>query len=489
MVAHDEHCVVIRGSVLRELGRFHGFRAVSEQVAKDEQLIETLLARSLQGIAKMIGGRVNVTEDCDLHGASSTRSLLQLELRGPPLPKIADRLKPYTSPPPVSSCGSGNADRKARVDTGKKVLIVGSFAPSLTRFRGPLITAMVEHGHTVVAAAPDIDQETGDALRKIGAHVREIPLRNVSLNPMALVRSLRAMRALIRQERPDVLISYTIKPVIVAALAGRAEKVGTIVSLITGAGYAFTGGRELKRLLSRAAASLLYRIALKRSDVIVFQNPDDERLFRDLGLVPRHRETFMVNGSGVDLAHFSPVPVPDGTSFLMIARLLKDKGIREFAEAAKRLKEVHPEIPITLVGDFDPSPDSLSREALDELVRCGIDYQGHVADVRPMIAACSVYVLPSYREGTPRSVLEAMAMGRAIITTDAPGCRETVRDGQNGFLVRPRDADSLYEAMIRFIDEPGLARKMGEESRRLAETKYDVAKVNAKLLRYAGLSC
>lgn len=223
--------------------------------------------------------------------------------------------------------------------------------------------------------------------------------------------------------------------------------------------------------------------------MIIFQNQDDQALFRRLRLVSRGRETHVINGSGVDLDRFSPMPVPEGASFLMIARLLKDKGIREFAEAAERLKARHPEIPITLVGDFDPSPDSLSREALDELIRCGIDYKGHLADVRPAIAASSVYVLPSYREGTPRSVLEAMAMGRAIITTDAPGCRETVRPGENGFLVRPRDAGSLYEAMMRFVDEPAFARRMGEASRKLAEAKYDVKQVNANLLRYAGLSC
>jgi glycosyltransferase involved in cell wall biosynthesis len=375
------------------------------------------------------------------------------------------------------------------MDRVNKILVVGSYAPSLIRFRGPLIAEMVQQGHSVVAAAPDINEETAAALRDLGAKPREILVRNVSLNPSALLRSFRAMRKLIREERPDLLLAYTIKPVIVAALAGRAERVRKIVSLITGAGYAFTGGREPKRLVSRVAAALLYRPALKRSDVIIFQNPDDEALFRRLRLVPRGRATHIVNGSGVDLAHFSPEPLPKATSFLMIARLLKDKGIREFAQASKRLKAAYPEVPVTLVGDLDPSPDSLSRAELDELVRCGIDYKGYLNDVRAAIANCSVYVLPSYREGTPRSVLEAMAMGRAIITTDAPGCRETVRNAENGFLVRPRDAESLYRAMLRFIETPELAVEMGQASRKLAEEKYDVRQVNADLLRYAGLSC
>lgn len=365
--------------------------------------------------------------------------------------------------------------------------MLGSYAPSLIVFRGPLIGDMARRGHEVIAAAPSISGETAAKLEGLGAEPLDVPLVNASLNPLALLRSLNELRRIIRARRPDVIIAYTIKPVILAALAGRAERVSKIVALITGVGYAFTGGREIKRLVSRAAASLLYRLALARSDVIIFQNPDDEALFRSLRLVPRGRQTQRVNGSGIDLDFFAPAPLPPGASFLMIARLLRDKGIREFAEAAKRLKALHPEVPIAFVGYLDPSPDSLSQGELDELIRCGIEFKGQLADVRPAIAQCSVYVLPSYREGTPRSVLEAMAMGRAIITTDAPGCRETVRDGENGLLVPPRDSDALYEAMLRFVEEPELAARMGPASRRLAEEKFDVHEVNAQLLGYAGL--
>jgi glycosyltransferase involved in cell wall biosynthesis len=346
---------------------------------------------------------------------------------------------------------------------------------------------MIKAGHTVTAAAPNMDAATSEKLRSMGAQPVDVPLSNASLSPRGLVKSLAAVRALIREKSPDVVLGYTIKPVILSAIAGRAEGV-RVVSLITGAGYAFTGGLEPKRIISRAVASLLYRIALTRSDVVIFQNRDDEKLFRDLRLVSRNRETHIVNGSGIDLRHFAPAPLPEKPAFLMIARLLKDKGIREFAEAAKRLKAEHPKVEISLVGFRDPSPDSLPKEELDELIRCGIDFKGHLADVRPAIAECSVYVLPSYREGTPRSVLEAMAMGRAIITTDVPGCRETVRDGETGFLVKARDAKSLHDAMERFVDEPSLATTMGAKSRRYAEEKYDVVEVNAKLLHLMGLS-
>jgi glycosyltransferase involved in cell wall biosynthesis len=389
-----------------------------------------------------------------------------------------------------SASEAGESGAGGKTASPRRVLIVGSFAPSLINFRGPLIAAMIERGHSVVAAAPAMDDETAAALRKIGAEPRELPLSNVSMNPFGLRASVAALRTLIREIRPDVLLAYTIKPVIAAAFAGRAEKVETIVSLITGAGYAFTPGWEMKRLVSRAAAYLLYRAALRRSDVVIFQNPDDERFFQRSGMVPRGGCTHVVNGSGVDLEQFSPRPLPAGASFLMIARLVKDKGAREFAEAASRIKALYPDIPIALAGPFDPSPDSLRREELDALVRSGIDYKGALSDVRPAIADCSVFVLPSaYREGTPRTVLEAMAMGRAIVTTDMPGCRDTVVEGVNGFLIPPRDADALCRAMMRFVEEPSRAEAMGKQSRRLAEEKYDVRTVNADLLRYAGLSC
>ena len=371
--------------------------------------------------------------------------------------------------------------------TSKTVLLLGSYAPSLVRFRGPLIAAMAARGHSVVAAAPAIDSRTATELRRLGAEPRELPLTNASLNPSSVLQSLSALKGLLAVVRPDVLIGYTIKPVILGAIAGRAARVPTIVSLITGVGYAFTQGRELKRRMSRAIASRLYRMALARSTAIVFQNPDDEALFRRLGLVSSGAKVHRINGSGIDLDFFGPEPLPERTSFLMIARLLKDKGIREFAEAARRLKAEHPDVSIALVGRLDPSPDSLTRSELEELTRHGIDFKGELDDVRPVICDCSVYVLPSYREGTPRSVLEAMAMGRAIITTDAPGCRETVHDGENGLLVPPRDAAALHSAMLRFVRDPGLAGRMGPVSRRIAEEKFDVHSVNAKLLEIAGL--
>lgn len=374
-----------------------------------------------------------------------------------------------------------------KMSAGKRVMIFGSYAPSLINFRGPLISAIVERGHTVIAVAPAISSEMAAAINALGAVPQELHVANQSLNPAAMVRAGTELRRLIRLHRPDVLISYTIKPVVLGAIAAAMEQVPRIISLITGAGYAFTGGREPKRLISRLFATQLYRLALTRSDCVVFQNRDDEELFRRTGMIRGDQNVCRINGSGVDTGHFAPVPLPSRPSFLMISRLLKDKGIREFAAAAERLKAKHANVPIHLVGYLDASPDSISEAELGQICASGVHFHGHLADVRPAIAACSVYVLPSFREGTPRTVLEAMAMGRAIITTDAPGCRETVKDGVNGFLVPPRDTQALYNAMEKFVSEPALAARMGKESLRIAKAKYDVHRVNRHLMRIAGL--
>ena len=222
---------------------------------------------------------------------------------------------------------------------------------------------------------------------------------------------------------------------------------------------------------------------------MIFQNPDDQTLFRQLGLLQPGKPTLVVNGSGIDLASYTVAQLPSGPMhFLLIARLLGDKGLREYALAAQCIKAIHPDVQFSVVGWIDENPNAINQIELDAWVKAGtFNYLGRLQDVRPAIAQCSVYVLPSYREGTPRSVLEAMAMGRPIITTDAPGCRETVVEGVNGFLVPVQSADALVQAMLRFVNDPALASRMGLRSRQLAEDKYDVHKVNAEMLQAMGL--
>lgn len=367
---------------------------------------------------------------------------------------------------------------------GLSVMVLGSYAPSLINFRGPLIAAMVARGWTVTAVAPEIDDRTAAALRALGAEPVDIALSRTGMNPLADLGYFQRLKALMQARRPDALVAYTAKPVIWGALAAKSAGVRAVVLLITGLGLAFTdgAGSPLKRAVARFAAAFLYRRALPVADKVLFQNPDDRDLFLQHGLIAASDRIGLTSGSGIDLDLFRPAPVPAAPAFLMVARLLGAKGVREYAAAAIRLKARWPDVPFRLAGYIDPGPDSVRQEELDGWIAQGLDYLGPLDDVRPALAACSVYVLPSWREGTPRSVLEAMATGRAVVTTDAPGCRETVADGRNGFLVPLRDPDRLAEAMERFITEPGLAVRMGADSLTLVREKFDVHKVNAVIL-------
>lgn len=368
-------------------------------------------------------------------------------------------------------------------------MLVASFPESVLTFRGALISTMLSSGLSVHVAAPGLVQGTTvrSSLEGMGVEVHDIPLSRTGTDPTADLKLVYHLYRLVREIKPEVMLGYTIKPVIYGTLAGWLARVPRRYALVTGLGYAFTGSRRgiLTGLIQR-----LYRLALGRADKVFFQNPDDQSLFRDSGIVPPGKPSFVVNGSGVDVAAFQVTPLPGSPIvFLMIARLLGDKGVREYAAAAAHVRTLHPTARFGLVGWIDENPDAIVQGELDAWITSGaLEFYGKLSDVRPAIAASTVYVLPSYREGTPRTVLEAMAMGRPIITTDAPGCRETVIDGDNGFLVPVKSVDALVEAMLKFIEDPTLAPRMGKRSRQIAEDKYDVHKVNAVMLREMGIT-
>ncbi|MGA0582324.1 MAG: glycosyltransferase family 4 protein [Castellaniella sp.] len=368
-----------------------------------------------------------------------------------------------------------------------KLLLVGGFAESLLNFRGALIEDLLRAGVEVHVAAPGLsDGVLSQALRDRGAIPHDIPLQRTGMNPASDLLALHGLWRLMRDLRPDVFLGYTIKPVIYGLLAARMAGVKRRYALITGLGYAFLDQpKGLKARVVSGAARGLYRVALLGAHRVFFQNPDDQALFRALGILGKRVESVVVNGSGVDVRHFAQALVPEsGVVFLMIARLLGAKGVREYAQASSRLRSEFPSVVFRLAGWIDGGPDSISADELAAWVNQGhVEYLGKLADVRPALRECSVYVLPSYREGTPRTVLEAMAIGRAVVTTDAPGCRETVIDGVNGYLVPVGSGDGLADAMRRFLVEPSLARKMGEQSRRMVEERYDVRRVNAEMLR------
>lgn len=372
-----------------------------------------------------------------------------------------------------------------------RLLIIASFAESLINFRASLISDFQKQGLVVHVAAPDVPPESSMrySLENMGLIVHEIPLRRTGTEIIADLRLIITLFFIIIKIKPGIVFAYTIKPVVYGIFAAWLARVPRRYSLITGLGYAFTGDMVGTRSHLKKIIESLYRISLRRSDKVFFQNPDDQKLFKEKSLIPHNVPSIVVNGSGVDITTFSRVPFPQSSiTFLLIARLLGDKGVREYAQAAAIIKNSFPEVCFSLVGWLDENPDSLHVDELNQWIDSGvIDYLGRLEDVRPAIHDCSVYVLPSYREGTPRSVLEAMAMGRAVITTDAPGCRETVIDGENGFLVPVKSVDALVAAMESFIKEPDLVARMGKRSRQIAEDKYDVHKVNAVMIREMGL--
>lgn len=378
-----------------------------------------------------------------------------------------------------------------------KFLIISSFLPSVLNFRGKLLESIHQQGFEIHIIAPDLASFPAEHenLLDLGYCVHEVPMQRTGTNPASDLKTLLNMYALIKKIKPDYVLSYTIKPVIYGTLAAWLAKAPHRYALITGLGYAFQNVEtHSKRSIFQKLVHGLYQQALSRSHKAFFQNPDDLKLFQDLNLLKSQTPSVVVNGSGVNVTDFNILPLPTNEqqqakiSFLLIARLLIDKGVREYAQAAEIIKQKHPNVEFNLVGWIDENPSAITQQELDQWVASNtLKYWGKLSDVRPAIAESSVYVLPSYREGTPRTVLEAMAMGRAIITTDAPGCRETVVDGDNGFLVEVKSVESLVEAMQKFIHQPELIEKMGNRSREIALHKYDVHQVNTHMMQEMGL--
>jgi glycosyltransferase involved in cell wall biosynthesis len=374
----------------------------------------------------------------------------------------------------------------------RSAAIVTSIAFSISNFRGPLIRRLLRLGIRVYALAPDYDDETRAAVRALGAEPIDISLERTGLRPWRDIVDMVKLTGTFRRLRPDLVFSYFIKPVIYGTIAARLAGVRHRYALVAGLGYVFTsdGSRDTpKRRWLRIVASNLYRVAFCLCRRVFLQNPDDLDVLSHLGALTRAKAV-LINGSGVDLAKFKPAPpVLFPITFVLVARLLREKGILEYVEAAGRLGTDNLNIRFLLLGDVDSNPGGLSRDEVQSWADAGIvEWPGQVPDVRVWLAQCSVFVLPSYREGKPRSTQEAMAMALPVITTDAPGCRDTVEEGINGYKVPARNSLALEAAMRRFIDNPKLIGQMGRESRRLAERLFDVDRINDVMLQTMQLS-
>lgn len=360
------------------------------------------------------------------------------------------------------------------------IVFVGAHADYMYRFRLPLMEHFALRGYRVVVVSTAFGGFDPALFAQAGFDYVEWPMKRAGLDPIADLFELHVLWRVFRRERPQIVFAHTVKPVIYGILLAWLAGVPRRVAMIPGLGFAFIGARGFKRRFTSLAGRLGYRLALHRADVVIFQNPDDRQALTDLGALGRDAPTALVNGSGVDLERFVAAPLPPGPPvFLMIARLMRDKGVYEFVEAARRVKSVMPGTRFVLVGAGDPhNPASVAPAQIAAWVADGIiEARGHVEDPRTELAACHAFVLPSYREGTPRTNLEAMATARAVITTDVPGCRETVTHGINGLLVPVRDPLALADAMLMLARDPQLFETMGRAGLRRCSERYELRTV------------
>ncbi len=367
-----------------------------------------------------------------------------------------------------------------------KIVVIGALPESLVLFRQDLMKAMIAEGHSVVAMAAPASDAIEQQIVNLGAKYRPYRVSRNGLQPLADLQTLLMLIIAFWRERPDVILAYTIKPVIWGGIAAALTPKARFFAMITGLGYAFQGG-SLKRNLLRQLIVFLYKSALMKSKGVIFQNFENKQVFCDFGIVPEQK-TARVAGSGVNVGQFCFSRTRTAPFvFLMISRLLGEKGVCEYAEAARVVKRRFPNVQFRLLGPEDSSPDGIPMSQVDKWSGDGVlDYLGQVDDVRPYLEDCTVFVLPSYHEGMPRTVLEAMAIGRPILTTDVPGCNETVVDGRNGFLVEAKDAGALAERMQWLIENADQLHRMGQASRQYVEKEFDVHKVNAELLDIVG---
>lgn len=368
----------------------------------------------------------------------------------------------------------------------RTLALVTSHAPSLINFRAPLIRMLQAKGIQVYALAPNFDDRTRAAVRSLGAKPVDCPIARTGMNPLRDVVNTWHMARLLRRLKPDLFLGYFIKPVIFGTLAAWWAGVPRRFAMVEGLGFVFTptddGALPFKRRLLRLLVLCLYKLGMSRAERVIFLNLDDQAELVASGVLPASKG-FLLGGIGVDLENWSIAsPMRHPPTFMLVARLLREKGVAEYAAAARIVKQKYPQTRFILLGGLDDNPGAISEDDVQAWVREGtLEWHGHTA-VMPWMMQTSVYVLPSYREGVPVSTQEAMAAGRAVITTDVPGCRQTVIDGVNGFLVPPRNVHELVEKMKLFIEQPDLIEKMGHASRKIAEEHFDVNKVNQRLV-------
>lgn len=375
-----------------------------------------------------------------------------------------------------------------------KIIIIGTVASSFYGFRADLIRTLLKKGHHVYAFTSEYKTEDLKKIEKLGAKPITYTLNRGGLNPLADMVATYRLSKKIKAINPDLVFSYFSKPVIFGTLAAKLAKAPRVIGMLEGLGYTFTEqpeGLSKKTQLIKKIQVFLYKIALPQLDQLIFLNPDDPKdLLEKYAINVKNAE--VLGGIGLNLQDYPYQPLSNihlPLKFLFIGRLLKEKGIHEFVQAAKLVKKIYPDTEFIVLGAIDHhNLGALQQTQLDTLISSNIiQYPGHVNNIKDWIADSHVFILPSYREGVPRSTQEAMATGRAIITTDVPGCRETVINTKNGFIVPKWNPEALAEKMIYFIENPEQIQVMGAESYKIAVEKFDAEKVNQRLVNILGL--
>ncbi len=366
-----------------------------------------------------------------------------------------------------------------------KILILSPKNKTVFNFRGDLIRDMISHGHEVIVTGPN--QDFVEDIMALGVSAfEEIPLVKDNTSIKGDLQYLKAIKKVIRAHRPDLVFSYTIKPVVYGSIAAGQSGVPRVCAMVTGLGRVYASG-GLKAKALRLVTKTLYSRAFKACDRVIFQNPDDVEEMVSQRYLPKDK-TALVNGSGVNMERFVKTALPEQPVFLMVSRIIREKGVMEYCEAARAVKLAHPQARFILLGGFDTSIGAIGREDIQPYIDDGsIEFPGEVKDPVSYYHQSTAFVLPSYyREGLPRTILEAMSCGRAVITTDWPGCREPVLDGENGYLVPIRDARALADKMTVLISDRSLLEAMGEASYQRCKTQYDVNVVNKQMKDYIG---
>lgn len=362
-----------------------------------------------------------------------------------------------------------------------KIAVLSSHTPSLFWFRMDMMKAFQANGHEVIAIGDQPEDEWSDKFSSNNIRYIQAFIQRNGTNPLRDLKTLKSLKQILRNERPDKIFTYQAKTVIYGTIAANQLGIKEVYPLIAGTGSVFLGTSPKGKLIKTILCAE-YRYAMRKCPAVFFQNNDDVNVFKSNHIIKK-QAIHMLHGSGVNLDRFQVQPLPKQFGLLCISRLIRDKGVVEYLDACRLIKATHPQVRCMLVGPFDSNPSAITPEELQPYIDEGtIEYFGEQSDVIPYLAQCSVYVLPSYREGTPKTVLEAMACRRAVITTDAPGCRETVIDQANGFLVPVKDVRAVASAADKLIKDPSLLDQMAQKGRTLAEDLFDVNSVNRTII-------